>query len=342
MAQAKQVTLRQFLIRGARPDETPPLAAVMEDIAQATRRISFLLGQGALGGVHGSAGSGNVQGEVQKKLDVISNDVMLECLEWSAHWAGLASEEMEDAVVISGPEDPSRRYLCVFDPVDGSSNIDTNGAVGTIFSILRCPEGASELANAHFLQPGTEQVAAGFTLYGPSTVLVLTTGNGVNAFTLDRGSGEYLLSHPNMRVAEEAPDFTVNMSNRRHWARPVQRYVDELIQDYGARRDRNLNMRWMGSMVADVFRLLVSGGVFLYPWDSRVPGRPSKLRLLYEVNPISFVIEQAGGLSTTGYQRPMEIVPSSLHERCPAIMGSRAEVERILAYHREDGRKEHA
>jgi fructose-1,6-bisphosphatase I len=304
----------------------------MEDIAQATRKISFIVSQGSLGGALGSAETGNIQGEVQKKLDIIANDVMLEALAWSGHWAGLASEEMADAIAI--PSDAGRgRYLCLFDPLDGSSNIDVNGTVGTIFSILRCPDSVEAPANEHFLQPGTAQVAAGFTVYGPSTVLVLTTGNGVNAFTLDRGSGEYLLTHSGMRIREDTQDFTINMSNRRYWTAPMQRYIEECIQGEESHRGIHFNMRWVGSMVADVFRVLISGGIFLYPWDSKVPGRPGKLRLLYEVNPVSFVVEQAGGASTTGTLRTMEIVPGSLHERCPAILGSRNEVERVMSYH---------
>jgi fructose-1,6-bisphosphatase I len=334
-------TLRQFLLRQPHEDEgVPHIAAVMEDIAQATRRIAYLLRQGALGGALGSADTENVQGESQKKLDVISNEIMIEYLEWSAHWAGLASEEIDDALAVPGPAAPGGRYLCLFDPLDGSSNIDTNGAVGTIFSILRCPPGVETLGNEHFLQPGTQQVAAGFALYGPSTLLILTTGNGVDGFTLDRGSGEYVLTHPDMRVREEAQDFTINMSNQRYWTAPVQRYIDELVREGDAHRGLHFNMRWMGSMVADVYRLLISGGIFLYPWDSKVPGRPGKLRLLYEVNPISFIIEQAGGVSTTGTERTMEIMPDSLHQRSPAILGSRNEVERVIAYHLEEAARQ--
>lgn len=307
----------------------------MEDIAQASRRISLLLSQGALGGALGAAGTENVQGEEQKKLDIISNEIMIECLEWSAHWAGLASEEIDDIVVVPGPQSPSGRYLCLFDPLDGSSNIDTNGAVGTIFSILRCPEGVETLTSEHFLQPGTAQLAAGFALYGPSTILILTTGNGVNGFTLDRGSGDFVLTHPDMKVQVEAKDFTINMSNKRYWTPPIQRYIDELVEEGEKHRGLHFNMRWMGSMVADVYRLLISGGIFLYPWDSKVAGRPGKLRLLYEVNPISFLIEQAGGVSTTGTDRTMEIMPESLHQRSPAILGSKNEVERVISYHLE-------
>ncbi len=333
---AGRPTLRQFLLREPQKDESiPHIAAVMEDIAQASRRISLLLSQGALGGALGAAGTENVQGEEQKKLDIISNEIMIECLEWSAHWAGLASEEIDDIVVVPGPQSPSGRYLCLFDPLDGSSNIDTNGAVGTIFSILRCPEGVETLTSEHFLQPGTAQLAAGFALYGPSTMLILTTGNGVNGFTLDRGSGDFVLTHPDMKVQVEAKDFTINMSNKRYWTPPIQRYIDELVEEGEKHRGLHFNMRWMGSMVADVYRLLISGGIFLYPWDSKVAGRPGKLRLLYEVNPISFLIEQAGGVSTTGTDRTMEIMPESLHQRSPAILGSKNEVERVISYHLE-------
>lgn len=256
---AGRPTLRQFLLREPQKDESiPHIAAVMEDIAQASRRISLLLSQGALGGALGAAGTENVQGEEQKKLDIISNEIMIECLEWSAHWAGLASEEIDDIVVVPGPQSPSGRYLCLFDPLDGSSNIDTNGAVGTIFSILRCPEGVETLTSEHFLQPGTAQLAAGFALYGPSTMLILTTGNGVNGFTLDRGSGDFVLTHPDMKVQVEAKDFTINMSNKRYWTPPIQRYIDELVEEGEKHRGLHFNMRWMGSMVADVYRLLIS------------------------------------------------------------------------------------
>jgi len=271
---------------------------------------------------------------VQKKLDIIANDVMCEALTWSNHWAGLVSEELEEAVAV--PPAPGRgRYLCLFDPLDGSSNFDVNGTVGSIFSILRCPEGVEEPGPEHFLQPGTSQIASGFTVYGPSTVLVLTTGSGVDGFTLDRGAGEYLLTHPGMRIPEQTRDFTVNISNRRYWMPTMQRYVDECIAGEDSARGIHFNMRWVGSMVADVFRLLVAGGIFLYPWDSKVPGQPGKLRLLYEVNPISFIVEQAGGASTTGTDRTMEIVPQAIHQRAPAILGSRAEVERVRTYHLE-------
>ena len=328
-------TLRQFMLGEARAGRTDnALAAPLEDIAQATRKIAYLVGKGALGSSLGSAGTDNVQGEVQKKLDILSNEVMVEALSWSNNWAGLVSEEVEEPIVLTQPAGRNG-YICLFDPLDGSSNIDVNGTVGTIFAILRGPDGLTEPSLADFLQPGTAQVAAGFTVYGASTILVLTTGHAVNGFTLDRGLGEYILTHPDMRIPDTTKDFTVNISNRRFWTAPMQRYIDECIAGEDSTRGIHFNMRWVGSMVADVFRLLISGGIFLYPWDSKVVGQPGKLRLLYEVNPMSFIIEAAGGASTTGTRRTMEIVPQDIHERAPAVLGSKSEVERVHAYHLE-------
>jgi fructose-1,6-bisphosphatase I len=324
------LSLRQFLL--ADLSAPGPLVAAIDDIAQATRKISYLVSRGELGGMLGSAHTDNVQGETQKRLDVISNDVMLESLAWSGHYAGLASEEMENAVSANGTDG----YLCLFDPLDGSSNIDIDGSIGTIFSILRRPPGLAHLSDGDFLQPGTRQLAAGFVLYGPATVMVLTTGDGVAGFTLDRGTGEYLLTRPNMTIPPDTDDFTVNMSNRRFWAEPMRDYIDECMRGSDSVRGKQFNMRWVGSMVADVYRVLCQGGVFLYPWDNRDPSRPGKLRLMYEANPMSFIVEQAGGKSSTALRRIMEIEPRHLHERCPVVMGSRNEVERVLAHHRGD------
>lgn len=331
----EHLTLRQYLLREEKGNPgLPKMTAAMEDIAQATRKISYLVDRGALGGALGSADTDNVQGEIQKKLDVISNDVMLEALEWSGHWAGIASEEMEDSVPIPAGYERGD-YLCLFDPLDGSSNIDINGSVGTIFSILPCPQGVTKPGNADFLQPGTAQLAAGFALYGPSTILVLTIGSGVHGFTLDKGSGEYLLTHPAMQVPADTRNFTINMSNQRYWTEPMRRYIDECMQGTESPRGINFNMRWVGSMVADVYRVLLSGGIFLYPWESKDPEKPGKLRLMYESNPMSFLVEQAGGASSTGTERIMEIQPTDLHQRCPVIMGSKNEVERVISYHLE-------
>jgi len=329
------LTLRQFLLHEQERDPAlPNIAALMEDIAQATRRISYLVSRGALGGALGSAGTDNVQGEVQKKLDVISNDIMLESLEWSGHWAGVGSEELEDPIVI-----PSRyqkgRYLCLFDPLDGSSNIDINGSIGTIFSILRCPDGVSEPRLQDYLQAGSAQLAAGFTLYGPATVLVLTIGNGVQGFTLERGSGEYLLTHPEMRIPEETREVYVNMSNHRYWSAPMQRYIDECIKGTESARGVHFNSRWAASMVGDVYRVLCNGGIFMYPWDSKDPDKPGKLRLMYEANPMGWIVEQAGGLASTAYERILDIKPEHLHQRCPVVLGARSEVERVIQYHHE-------
>lgn len=334
--QSSQLTLRQYLLQEqARNTGLVNFAALMEDIAQATRKIGYLVSRGALGGALGSADTANVQGETQKKLDVISNQIMLESLEWSGHWAALASEEMDDAHPIPARYKPGR-FLCLFDPLDGSSNIDINGSVGTIFSILACPEGVDKPGNEHFLQPGTQQLAAGFALYGPATLLVLTIGRGVHGFTLDRGSSEYLLTHPGLQIPVDTKDFTVNMANRRYWAAPMRRYVDECMAGTDSPRGVHFNMRWVGSMVADVYRVLSSGGIFMYPWDSKDPKKPGKLRLMYEANPMSFLIEQAGGASSTGLERIMAIRPEHLHQRCPVVLGSKHEVERVVAYHRED------
>ncbi|MDX1654812.1 MAG: class 1 fructose-bisphosphatase [Candidatus Competibacteraceae bacterium] len=328
-----QLTLRQYLLQQqAQTPGSDNFAALMEDISQAVRKISYLISRGELGGALGSADTDNVQGEVQKKLDIISNEIMLESLEWSGHWAAIASEEMADALPIPAGFERGR-YLCLFDPLDGSSNTDINGSVGTIFSILPAPEGVTEIGNEHFLQPGTQQLAAGFALYGPATLLVLTIGQGVHAFTLDRGSGEFILTHSHMQVPPDTREFVINMANRRYWTEPMRRYVDECMQGTDSPRGVHFNMRWVGSMVADAYRLLCQGGIFMYPWDNKDPGKPGKLRLLYEVNPMGLLIEQAGGAASTGTQRVLELQPDSLHQRAPVILGSKNEVERVVAYH---------
>lgn len=329
-------TITQFIIEEQRRIQkaTGDFTSLINDIVIACKAIADAVNHGNLAGVLGSAETENIQGETQKKLDVISNDLFIKCNQWGGHVAAMASEEMEEIYPI--PERyPRGKYLLVFDPLDGSTNIDVNGTVGTIFSILRCPQGSARPATEDFLQPGTAQVAAGFVIYGPSTILVLTTGNGVNGFTLNRDIGEFLLTHPDMTIPQDTSEFAVNMSNQRFWAQPVQCYVNECLQGKNGPRDKDFNMRWVGAMIADVYRVLCRGGIFLYPWDSKDPKKPGKLRLLYEANPASFIIEQAGGVSTTGTERTMEIQPGSLHQRVPLILGSKHEVERIVAYHRE-------
>jgi fructose-1,6-bisphosphatase I len=333
-----RITLSRYLIEQTRSHNTPAdLRFLIEVVARACKAISHAVSKGALDDVLGSMGTENVQGEVQKKLDVMSNEILLEANEWGGHLAGMASEEMDKAYQIPGRK-PKGAYLLVLDPLDGSSNIDVNVSVGTIFSVLRCPDrnGATgDLGEEAFLQPGTEQVCAGYAIYGPQTMLLLTLGNGVKGFTLDRELGSFVLTHDDIKVPETTQEFAVNISNQRHWEAPVQRYVSELLAGESGPLEKNYNMRWIASMVADVHRILTRGGVFMYPRDGRDPSMPGKLRLMYEANPMSFIIEQAGGAATNGTQRILDIQPTSLHQRVAVFLGSKEEVERVTAYHQE-------
>lgn len=332
----KSISLTQLLIEEQRLHQNIPaeLRLLIEVVARACKRISHAVSKGALGDVLGSADVENVQGEVQKKLDVISNEILLEANEWGGHLAAMASEEMETIHPIPNRY-PKGEYLLLFDPLDGSSNIDVNVSIGTIFSVLKAPEGMTTPSEADFLQPGTKQVAAGYAVYGPQSVLVLTTGDGVNCFTLDRELGSWVLTERNMRIPETTKEYAINSSNSRHWYPPVHRYIDELQQGEEGPRGKNFNMRWIASMVADVHRILNRGGIFMYPADRRDPGKPGKLRLMYEANPIAFLVEQAGGAATDGAQRIMEIQPEKLHQRVAVFLGSREEVERVTRYHQE-------
>lgn len=330
----KNVTFSRFLIEAHR-DKTPlptDLRFLLEVVARACKSISHAVNQGALGGILGSAGSGNIQGETQQKLDIIANDILLEANEWGGHLAAMASEEMETIHEIPNRY-PQGEYLLLFDPLDGSSNIDVNVSIGTIFSVLKKPTQSGSVSEADFLQAGTEQVAAGYALYGPQTILVLTTGNGVNMFTLDRHQGSFVLTRSNVQIPEDTKEFAINMSNMRHWAAPIKKYVEECLAGSEGPRQKDFNMRWIASMVADVHRILTRGGVFMYPWDKRDPDKPGKLRLMYEANPMSFLVEQAGGASVNGKDRIMTIAPTKLHERVSVILGSKNEVDRIQKYH---------
>jgi fructose-1,6-bisphosphatase I len=333
-----RVTLSRYLIEQTRSNNTPAdLRFLIEVVARACKEISCEVSKGALGGVLGSMETENVQGEVQKKLDVLSNDILLEANEWGGHLAGMASEEMDKAYQIPGKY-PKGAYLLVFDPLDGSSNIDVNVSVGTIFSVLRCPDrngNEGDLGEEAFLQPGTKQVAAGYAIYGPQTMLMLTLGDGVKGFTLDRELGSFVMTHDDIQIPESTQEFAINMSNQRHWEAPVQRYVSELLAGQTGPLGKDFNMRWIAAMVADVHRILTRGGVFMYPRDSREPQRPGKLRLMYEANPMAFIVEQAGGAATNGEQRILDIQPTSLHQRVPVFLGSKEEVERVTAYHQD-------
>jgi fructose-1,6-bisphosphatase I len=331
-----RTTLTQFIIEEQRhvAGATGDFSGLLNDIATACKVIANAVSKGALIGLLGNAGGENIQGEVQKKLDVISNDVMIRSNEWAGHLAGMASEEMDDIYPVAG-EHVRGKYLLVFDPLDGSSNIDINITVGTIFSILRSPNPGAQAKLDDFLQPGTEQVCAGFALYGPSTLLIITSGHGVNGFTLDREVGEFILTHPGMRIPEDTQEFAINASNERFWEQPVKRYVDECRAGKTGPRGKDFNMRWIASMVAETYRILTRGGVFMYPKDTKDAAKPGRLRLLYEANPVGFIVEQAGGLCSTGLARMLDIRPTALHQRVPLIFGSKNEVERIERYHRE-------
>ncbi len=328
-------TLSQFLSAAQRAGQPldDDLLRLLEGVATACKIIGDGVNKGGLAGVLGSAGSENVQGETQKKLDIIANDVLLESMARSGTVAAMGSEELDDISPV--PAAQRGRYLLVFDPLDGSSNIDVNVSIGTIFSVLRASDG--EPTAADFLQPGSAQVAAGYCVYGPQTTLVLTTGDGVDAFTLDRDVGEFILSGERLQIPADTREFAINASYMRHWEAPVRRYIDECLAGSSGARGEDFNMRWVASMVADAHRVMSRGGIFMYPVDQRMhdKGVAGKLRLLYEANPMALVVEQAGGAASTGRGRILDIRPDSLHQRVPVILGSRNEVERVVAYHAE-------
>ena len=327
-------SLSRYLVeqQRAKGNIPPELRLLLEVVARACKSISHAVNKGALGGVLGSAHSENVQGEVQKKLDIIANEVLIEANEWGGHLAAMASEEMDGIYVVPNRY-PQGEYLLLFDPLDGSSNIDVNVSIGTIFSVLKKPEGNLAVCEADFLQKGHAQVAAGYCVYGPQTTLVLTVGDGVAMFTLDREQGSFVLTQEHVQIPVDTKEFAINMSNMRHWDEPVKRYIDECLSGQTGPRGKDFNMRWVASMVADVHRILTRGGVFMYPWDKREPDKPGKLRLLYEANPMSWLVEQAGGAATNGQQRILDIQPQQLHQRVSVFLGSKNEVDRVSAFH---------
>jgi fructose-1,6-bisphosphatase I len=330
----RRISLTQYLVEQQRLQGNIPsqLRLLIEVVARACKHISISVNKGALGGVLGSAELENVQGEIQKKLDIIANEVLIEANEWGGHLAAMASEEMQDIYVVPN-RFPQGEYLLMFDPLDGSSNIDVNVSIGTIFSVLKKPDGNTQVSETDFLQPGYQQAAAGYCVYGPQTTLVLTVGAGVVMFTLDREQGSWVLTQDQVQIPVDTKEFAINMSNMRHWASPVKTYIDECLAGTTGPRGKDFNMRWVASMVADVHRILMRGGVFLYPWDQREPEKPGKLRLMYEANPMAFLVEQAGGMATNGKQRILDLQPGQLHERVSVILGAKNEVERITSYH---------
>ncbi len=329
-----RTTLSKFLIQQLTGiPAASDLGALLVDVAAAVKAISAMTAKGALDGHLGEHGGENVQGETQQKLDVLANEVMIRSCEWGGLLAGMVSEELEQPYPIPG-EFVRGRYLLTFDPLDGSSNTGVNVSVGTIFSVLR-HDRAEPPGSADYLQPGNRQVAAGYAIYGPATMLVITVGKGAHGFTLDREIGNFILTHPDLQIPPDTSEFAINTSNARFWEPPVHRYVSECQAGKTGIRSRDFNMRWIASLVAEAHRILMRGGVFMYPTDTKDPSRQGRLRLLYEANPIGLLIEQAGGLATTGYQRVLEVTPDALHQRVPLIMGSRNEVERIERYHAE-------
>ncbi len=347
MPLSQRWTLTRYLIEERRrfPQASGELNALILDISIACKALARIVALGALGD---SLASGlpaqpavNIQGEAQKPLDVIANEIFVRMNEWNGHLAGMASEEMDGPHQIGSPH-PRGKYLLLFDPLDGSSNIDVNVSVGSIFSILRAPQevidSGRDVIEADFLQPGTRQIAAGYAIYGPTTMLVLSVGNGVAGFTLNPNLGEFVLTHPAIQVPPDTHEFAINSSNSRFWEPPVKRYVDECMAGKTGARGKDFNMRWIASLVAEAHRILMRGGVFMYPRDTKDPTGPKsagRLRLLYEANPIGFILEQAGGRASTGRQGVLGIPPSALHQRIGLVLGSKNEVERIERYHHD-------
>ena len=334
------VSLSRYLVEHQRAEGNipPELRLLLEVVARACKSISHAVNKGALGGVLGTALTENVQGEVQKKLDIIANEVLIEANEWGGHLAAMASEEMDSIYAVPNRY-PQGEYLLLFDPLDGSSNIDVNVSIGTIFSVLKKPDGNVAVQESDFLQAGSAQVAAGYCVYGPQTTLVMTVGDGVAMFTLDREQGSFVLTQEHVQIPADTKEFAINMSNMRHWDDPVKHYIDECLAGKSGPRGKDFNMRWVASMVADVHRILTRGGVFMYPWDKREPDKPGKLRLMYEANPMSWLVEQAGGAATNGEQRILDIQPTQLHQRVSVFLGSKNEVDHVTELHRSKQKK---
>ncbi len=326
--------LKQFLLHEKRTGVDLPfdLIELIHEVSITCKEIAATVNRGDLSGVLGVAGTENVQGETQKKLDIITNDILVDHMKVSGLVAGMGSEEVDDPIMVPAME--RGEYILMFDPLDGSSNIDVNISVGTIFSVMKAPKGCkADPSMAEFLQKGTKQKAAGFVVYGPSTVLVLTTGQGVNMFTLDNRIGEFVLTKQGVTIPEDTKEYAINMSNKRFWEEPMQQYIEDCTQGEKGPLGKRYNMRWVASMVAEVFRILVRGGIFMYPYDNRDPSKPGKLRLMYEANPMSFIVEQAGGMSSTAHERIMDITVTDLHQRVPVILGSKNEVAKVVEYH---------
>ncbi|MCH2042793.1 MAG: class 1 fructose-bisphosphatase [Saprospiraceae bacterium] len=315
----KLITLDEFIWQKQKdfPFATGELSGLLRDLGLAAKIISREVNRAGLANIIGGADQENASGESVQKLDLLADNLLISCLKNSGECCGVASEEQDSFVAI--PSSKNAKYVVLFDPLDGSSNIDVNVSIGTIFAIYRrVSEGECTLQD--FLQDGVEQVASGYVIYGSSTMLVYTTGNGVNGFTLEQSIGEFCLSHPNIQIPREGKIYSLNASQYKNFGLGIQNFVEECT-------DLNYNFRYIGSMVADVHRTLIKGGIFLYPATKKRP--EGKLRLLYECNPLAFIIEQAGGLATNGQQRILELESTQLHQRTPVFMGSPNMVEMV-------------
>lgn len=318
------MTLRRYLTQSALD---PNLIFLLEDIASSCRVIANSVRNGAFEGNLGSANATNIQGETQKTLDILANDEFERICANSPRLAALVSEEVEEVTWLKEPE--AGDYLLYFDPLDGSSNLDVNLSVGSIFAVMQVQSDGDR----NVLHKGRKQVCAGYALYGPSTMIVLTVGGEVAGFTCQHSTGDFQLTHADMKVPDETSEFAINTSRYRYWDTPIRRYVDECVAGEEGVRLRSFNMRWTASMVAEIHRILTRGGVFLYPADSNNRDAGGKLRLMYEANPMAMIVEQAGGAASTGHAPILDIQPTGPHQRVPVILGSRSEVERLVNYH---------
>ena len=335
-----QINLAHFL---ADTKTSHGLAALMCAIAEATQAISALTENGAIKNkdgedIYGKLSSENIQGETQATLDVISDEIFTARLAATGLVAGMVSEEVDLPIAVQNKSEQAE-FLVVFDPLDGSSNVDVNVTIGSIFSVLKAPsktdQSKTDLVETDYLIAGKQQVAAGYATYGPCTMLVLTVGHGTYGFTLNRATKEFLLTHPNMQVPEDTKEYAINSSNQRFWEPPIKRYVTECKAGAVGRREKNFNMRWIGSMVADIHRILMRGGIYLYPKDSKDTAKAGRLRLMYEANPMAMLIEQAGGAASTGRLRILDIEPEQIHQRIAIIIGSKNEVEHVERLHKD-------
>jgi fructose-1,6-bisphosphatase len=328
-----RTNVNKFLVEEQRrnPELVGDFSMLISDIVRSCKAVSQEVSRGALAVM---SDEGTNPKDAQNTLRERSNHAIIEHCEWGGHLAAMSSDAMDDIFAI--PNDGRRgKFLLAFDPLDGATNIELNLTVGSIFSVLRAQDECRDTPDRDFFQPGSRQIAAGYALYGSSTMLVLTVGTGTHGFTLDREIGEFLLTHPNMQIPAETPNFSINASNERFWEPPIRRYVDECLAGQTGVREKDFNMRWAASMVADVHRILLRGGVFMYPSDTRDTAKQGRLCLLHKVNPMSMIIEQAGGKASTGYERIADVIPESLHQHAPVILGSREEVDRIDRYHLE-------